>query len=117
MVTVKLEQVMFHAFHGMYPGEDLVGGQFEVNLDVTYDDSNLSFETLSNTISYVSLFDIVKMRMKSPSPLLEKIGKDILDEIIARYPFIKSSRISIYKLQAPVVQFRGRLGVALSREY
>lgn len=117
MVTVKLEQVRFHAFHGIYPGENLVGSEFEVNLDVTYDDSHLSFETLSNTISYVSLFEIVKLRMKTPSHLLEKIGKDILDEIIDRYPFIKNSRISIYKLQPPVVQFQGRLGVSLTREY
>jgi len=117
MVIIKLEQVRFHAFHGLYPGESLVGGEFEINLDVEYDDTGISFESLNNTISYVSLFDIVKLRMKSPAPLLEKIGKDILDEIFSRYPFIKSSRISIYKLQPPVVQFQGRLGVSLNRKY
>lgn len=117
MVTIKLEQVRFHAYHGLYPGESLVGGEFEIDLDVEYDDTGISFESLKSTISYVSLFDIVRLRMKSPAPLLEKIGKDILDEIFDRYPFIKSSRISIYKMQPPIFQFQGKLGISLNRKY
>jgi dihydroneopterin aldolase len=117
MVTIKLEKLNFHAFHGIYSGEPLVGSAFEVNLEVEYDDNGISYESINDTISYVSLLEIVRLRMKVPTPLLEKIAKDVLDKIVIDYPFIKRCAISIYKLQPPVISFEGRLGISMSRVY
>ncbi|RYY17872.1 MAG: dihydroneopterin aldolase [Chitinophagaceae bacterium] len=117
MVVIKLDQVKLHAFHGVYSGEPLVGGDFEVNLEVEYDDAGIAFDALQDTISYVSLFDLVNSRMKVPTPLLEKVGKLILDDVFDMFPFIKSSRISIFKLQAPIPNFQGRVGISLNRVY
>jgi 7,8-dihydroneopterin aldolase/epimerase/oxygenase len=117
MVTVKLDQVRLHAFHGIYAGEPVAGGDFELNLDVEYEDAGLSFDSLDYTISYVALLDLVKARMETPTPLLEKVAKMILDDIIVRFPFVKNARISIYKLQAPIARFQGRVGITLSRVY
>jgi dihydroneopterin aldolase len=117
MVTIKLDQVKLHAFHGLDSGEPLVGGDFEVNLDVQYEDDGVNFDMLEDTISYVELLDLVNARMKVPTPLLEKVGKLILDDIYHRFPFIKSSRITILKLQPPIPQFQGRVGISLNRVY
>lgn len=117
MVTVKLDQLKLHAFHGIYAGEPVAGGDFEVNLDVDYEDEGLTFDRLEDTISYVALLDIVKARMQEPTALLEKVAKLVLDDIYQHFPFAKSSSISIYKLQAPIPRFQGRVGVKLSRVY
>ena len=117
MVTIILDQVRLHAFHGLYSGEPLVGGDFEVNLKVQYEAAGKNFDTLDDTISYVELLNIVKERMKEPTPLLEKVGKLILDDIYHKFPYIKSSVISILKLQPPIPQFQGRVGISLNRVY
>ena len=117
MVVVKLDQLKLHAFHGVYTGEPVVGGDFEVNLEVAYDEGGAGFDNLDDTISYVELLDLVNARMKVPTPLLEKVARLILDDIYLRYPFIKSSRISIIKLQPPIPQFQGRVGISLNRVY
>lgn len=117
MVTVKLDQVRLHAFHGVYAGEPVAGGDFEVNLDVEYEDAGLNFDSLEDTISYVALLDIVKSHMNVATPLLEKVAKLILDNIILQFPFAKNARISIYKLQAPIAGFQGRVGISLMRVY
>jgi len=117
MIIVKLEGVKLHALHGLYEGEALVGGDFEVNLEVAYDDAGLQFDSLDDTISYVTLFDLIKARMKVPTPLLEKVASLILEDVFQTFPFIKSSDISIFKLQPPIPQFQGRVGVSLSRVY
>ncbi|RYG00987.1 MAG: dihydroneopterin aldolase [Chitinophagaceae bacterium] len=117
MVTIRLDQVRLHGLHGVYVGEPLVGGDFEVSLDVTYEDKGINFTNLSDTISYVDLYGIVQQRMNIVTPLLEKIAKDILDEIGSKYPHAIRAGISIIKLQPPVIQFHGRLGVTMLREY
>ena len=117
MVTIKLDQVKLHAYHGVYSGEPMVGGEFEVNLEVEYDEGEKNFDKLEDTISYVELVELVKARMKVPTTLLEKVGKLILDDIFDKFPFIKSSSISIFKLQAPIPQFQGRVGISLNRMY
>jgi dihydroneopterin aldolase len=117
MVTIKLDQVRLHAFHGLFSGEPLVGGDFEVNLDVQYEEGAKNFDLLEDTISYVELLELVNARMKVPTPLLEKVGKLILDDIYHEFPFIKSSSISIFKLQPPIPQFQGRVGISLNRVY
>ena len=117
MVTVSVDQLKLHAFHGVYSGEPLVGGDFEVNLDVDYEEANLGFDKLDDTISYVALIDILKLRMESPTQLLEKVAKLISDDIKRTFPQITASRISIYKLQAPIARFQGRVGVVISRVY
>lgn len=117
MVTIRLRQIIFHAYHGVYSGEPLVGGDFELNLQASYDDAGISFENLNDTISYVSLLDIAKQRMSKPTPLLEKICKDILDEIGVKYPSVQHAEISLFKLQAPIISLQGSVGVTLTRVY
>jgi len=117
MVKICVDNLILHGLHGLYNGEPLTGGQFEVSVHVSYDDAGISFDDLQDTISYVSLFEIVKLRMATPTLLLEKVAKDILDEIHHRFPIVTATWISIHKLQPPIVQFQGKVGVVMSREY
>jgi len=117
MVIIKLDKVKFHDYHGVYSGEPMVGGEFEVNLEVEYDDGGTNFDKLEDTISYVDLVELVKARMNVPTHLLEKVGKLVLDDIFHKFPFVKSSRISIFKLQPPIPQFQGRVGISMNRVY
>jgi dihydroneopterin aldolase len=55
--------------------------------------------------------------MSEPTPLLEKVAKQILDDIHENFTVIRFSRISIYKLQPPIPQFQGRVGVEMTRDY
>jgi dihydroneopterin aldolase len=117
MITIILDKVILHAFHGVYKGEPLVGGDFEISLQVVYNDNGIDFNGLNDTISYVSLLSIVKERMKVPTPLLEKICKDVVDAIFSAYPFITEATISIFKLHPPIENFIGRVGVTMKKEF
>lgn len=117
MLTVELQNILFHAFHGIYAGEPKVGGDFEVNLKVSYDEAGKDPEVLTDSVNYVRLYELVKQKMKQPTRLLEKLCHDILAEIKKEFPFITEASLSIYKLQAPVENFQGRLGVTLSKSW
>jgi dihydroneopterin aldolase len=117
MVVIELQQVRLQAFHGVYAGEKKTGSAYEVSVKVTYDENGTSFDKLNDTIDYVKILDIVKQRMKEPSGLLEKVADDIIQNIRHRYTFTKEISVSIYKLDAPVENFEGKIGVTLHKQF
>jgi 7,8-dihydroneopterin aldolase/epimerase/oxygenase len=117
MVVIELNQVRLHAFHGVYEGEKLTGSNYEINVRVTYDEGDSTFDDLKNTINYVEILEIVKQRMRVPTGLLEKVADDIIRTIKQQYPFTKEVSFTIYKLDAPVENFQGKIGVTLHKKF
>ncbi len=109
--------MVFYEHHGIYEEERRVMNSFEVNLSVSYMENNPVFERIADTISYVNLFKIVQEKMKEPVYLLEKICQGIILNIKHQYPTVSEIRISIYKLQAPIEHFVGKVGVTMHRSF
>lgn len=117
MVVIELQQVRLQAFHGVYEGEQKTGSAYEVNVKVVYDEGDSTFDDLKNTINYVEILEIVKQRMRVPEGLLEKVADGIIRKIKHQYPFTKEVIFSIYKLEAPVENFQGKIGVTLHKKF
>ena len=91
---ITLQDVHFHAFHGVMPQERSVGGDFLLNLRVGY--------SLEDTISYAALFELVAGEMRIPSKLLEHVAGRIANAIISVYPEISSIDLEIVKQNPPM---------------
>ena len=117
MVVIELQNIQLQAFHGVYEGERKVGSPYEVNVRVVYIETDTRFDSLKNTINYVDVFNIVKSRMHIPTPLLEKVAEGIIEEIKLQYPFTAEITITIYKLEAPIENFQGKIGVTIHKQF
>lgn len=117
MVVIEVNEVKLHALHGIYEGEKVIGSNYEVSVRVTYEEGNTTFDDLKNTINYVEILDIVKQRMQTPTGLLEKVADDVIRSIKQQYPFCTGISFSIYKLDAPVENFQGKIGVTLHKKF
>jgi dihydroneopterin aldolase len=117
MITIELQNLIFFERHGVYEEERTVMNSFEVNLSVSYMDNIQVFERISDTISYVNLFRIVQEKMKEPVFLLEKICNGIILNIKHQYPAVSEIKISVFKLQAPIEHFVGKVGVTMHRSF
>lgn len=117
MLTVHLHNLLFHSYHGLYNGEELIGNDFEVNLDVTYDVNGADLDSLKYLISYEDLYKIVQNRMQVPTPLLEELANGIMHKIKHQYAQVESIRISIFKLKAPLLNFQGKVGVSFFQKF
>ena len=115
MMSIELKDVMIFGGHGVYEGESATGNLYHIDLSVRYNESNTSINTLQDTINYVELYEIVRQRMLSPTDLLEEICQDIVQQISVRYPFVAEVLLSIYKIQAPIENFQGKVGVTLHK--
>jgi 7,8-dihydroneopterin aldolase/epimerase/oxygenase len=117
MISIELKDVRFQAHHGVYKDESKTGNTYHIDLSVKFDEEDIRFETLKNTIDYVALYDIVKQRMQSSTHLIEQLCESIIGQVKLQYPFVKETTISIYKIQAPIENFEGRVGVTLCKKF
>ncbi len=100
---ILLENVEIHANHGVFPQETLVGNLFMINLKIKVDFENASkSDDLVETISYASVFDLVKAEMSVPSKLLEHVAGRIVRVLKKEFPDIEQIELKISKRNPPV---------------
>ena len=94
--TVALKGIKFYAFHGFYQEEQLIGNHFLVDVEVTFYPSGNS-EDLSATVNYETINLMVGKLMQKTEKLLETVVKNIIDQLLASYPFLLSATVGISK--------------------
>jgi len=117
MLSVHLLDLNFHAFHGLYKGEALTGNTFQLNLTVSYKDDEIKTDDLKSIINYEELYDIVKKRMAIRSDLLEEVAEAIILKVRHKFPVIEEISLSIFKLNAPIENFQGKVGITMKRSF
>lgn len=118
MVTIELLGLKMTAFHGIYEGERKVGSPYEVDVSVSFPESEKSeFEDIKDTINYADIFTIIQQRMHFPTPLLEKVAEGIIRRIKHQYSRVTDVTVSIYKLEPPIEHFSGKLGVTIHKHF
>lgn len=100
---ICLNEVHFHAYHGVMPQERKVGAEFLLSIRVGYDFSNaMHTDEVCDTLSYAEVYQLVKQEMKQPSALLEHVAGRIMNTLVEHFPTIKSIDLSLTKLNPPM---------------
>lgn len=101
--SIFLDEVRFHAFHGVMPQERAVGADFTVSLNVGYDFVKAAEnDDLIDTISYADLYEVVRAEMDKPSQLLEHVALRIVKAVAARWPRIDTIDLRLAKDNPPM---------------
>ena len=116
MFTIHLTNLRFFAHHGMHDEEAIVGNDFEVSVSVSFDVPE-KINSLSETVNYVSVYMIIKKIFKHPSKLLETLASDICNEIYSSDKRVTNINITIHKLNPPISNFTGNVGVSFSKSF
>ncbi|MCW3106288.1 MAG: dihydroneopterin aldolase [Segetibacter sp.] len=111
VMEIQLQKVKVFGFHGLHAGEEIIGGEFEVNLVVSYVPAQIPIKKIEETLDYTVLLSIVKQRMQKPAHLLETLATEIASEIIAKFSIVTEVAVSIHKLHPPIENFEGSVGV------
>lgn len=100
---ILLENVEMYAHHGVFAQETLVGNLFVVNLKLKVDFGSASqSDDLDGTVSYASVFELVKKEMSVPSKLLEHVAGRIVRVLKNEFPKIEQIELKISKRNPPV---------------
>ena len=99
---IYINDLRFHAFHGVMPQERLTGNDYSVDLRVGNDVSSAMLsDDVNDTINYAGLYEIVRQEMSVPSQLVERVAFRIADRISRRYPDVSRMDVKVTKLNPP----------------
>ena len=115
-MVIQLHQLKFHAYHGVYREEQISGNEFQLDIDV---EINLGQRVtdLASTLDYVSIYEVVQQRMLVPTALLETLVYDLAEAIHQKDDRIQSVNISIKKINPPIKNFNGTVGVTYKKVF
>mgnify|MGYP000021959839 FL=1 len=103
MGTIKLNGMRFHAFHGVFAEESIVGNTFIVNMTINADLSTAEEnDDLAGTINYAEVYALVKKEMEQPSRLIENVAFRIKNSVMSHYSQINSITVEVTKMRPAV---------------
>ena len=113
--TIALENLCFHARHGVLEQERTVGNTFVVTLrlDYPFEDAMMS-DKLESTLNYAEAYDVVKAEMTVPSRLLEHVAGRIRTSLIQKFPKITGGFIRIEKCRPPIAGITGSAAIEVA---
>lgn len=104
MALVVLEGMRFHAFHGVYPEEQILGTEYIVNVEVQ---TGIALAAKTDSIehanvNYETVFQICMAEMAHPRKLLETVVAGIIGRMKRQFPQMKGIRVQVRKLHPPI---------------
>jgi dihydroneopterin aldolase len=111
---IKLENVKFFSFHGLFPEERILGNEFTLSVSVDRTINDRIADQLEQSIDYGVLYTICAEVMQKPVDLLETICEQIAGKIQEICPEYQLIEISVSKDQPPLGQINGCSTVKLS---
>jgi dihydroneopterin aldolase len=115
MGRIALTGMEFHAFHGCFKEEQIIGTNFIVDLLIETDTSAPELtDELKDTLDYSKVYKIVKGEMEITAKLLEHVARRILNSLIKSFPQITFAGITLSKMNPPLGGKVERVSVTLN---
>ncbi len=100
---ICLDNLRFHAYHGVLPQERTVGNDYTVSARIKYDISSaMVTDQVEDTLNYAEVFQVISQEMSVPSSLIERVAGRIGDRLFRRFPTIEEMELRIMKMNPPM---------------
>ncbi|KAK4720799.1 hypothetical protein R3W88_011032 [Solanum pinnatisectum] len=112
-----LRGLKFHGYHGVKQEEKKLGQKFLVDVDAWMDLRPAGeSDYLSDTLSYINIYRIVKEVMEGPPKnLLESVAQLIASPTLTKYPKVSAVHVQVEKPHVAVQGPVDYLGVEIIR--
>lgn len=103
MAWVALENMRFHAHHGVYEAEQIIGNTYEISVYVRTGIMKAALsDQLAEAINYESIFHICRAEMEVPRRLLESVVVSIAMRMKHQFQQMQGLRIKVKKHNPPL---------------
>jgi dihydroneopterin aldolase len=116
-LEILLEGLSFYSFHGLYPEEKRLGGQFIVDAKFQFTVPSAVITHIEQTPDYSAIYELIKQSMHRPTELLETLVMQICEDIHVQFPLIEEAEIAIKKVHPPIVGFTGSVAVSYKKRF
>lgn len=113
-LTIRLTDLQFHAHHGVFEQESVVGNDFIVSVEITvpwsFDEES---DDLTSSISYADVYSVVEHIMTRPANMLETVAIKIVNVLREKWPVILSGEVTVCKPHPPIPRCMGQASVSI----
>ena len=104
MAKVRIHNMMFYGFHGVYEYEREQGQKFYLDVAVeTKDDRMAETDDIKDGVDPAAVYDIVKDGVENKRfQMLGALSAHVGDKLLAKYPHFKSVTVNIRKPSVPI---------------
>lgn len=105
MALITLEKLRFYAYHGVHEAEQVLGGEFELDIQVKAGiDKAAAKDAVEETINYETIYQLCKLEMANRYKLLETVVVKIADRMKSQFPApaMEALRVRIRKINPPL---------------
>lgn len=118
MDYILLKNMGFFAYHGTTKEERAIGQRFYIDIKMTMD---LSIpgksDNVADTVDYQQVFNCVgEIVQQKKYRLIEALAEDVADNILVKFPLLKSIQVWVRKPQVPLNGILDHVEVCLTRE-
>lgn len=118
MDQIKLNNMQFYGFHGLFPEENKLGQRFYVDAALFADLHQAgASDDVKDSVNYGEVFETVRRIVEgNVYRLLEALAEGIASELLATFPLINACRIEVKKPDPPIVGHYDSVTVEIYRE-
>ncbi len=108
MHTLKLKNISFYGYHGVFEEEKKLGGKFEIDVELFFDFSKAAkSDSVEDTIDYGIVYQFIKNHFENTKyNLIEALAVNIADGILKEFK-IEKVKINLRKFNLPI---KGEIG-------
>ena len=118
MGLIAIEGMQFYAHHGFYKEEQVIGGQYEVDIYLETDfKAAAEHDKLEETINYEVIYLEVKEVMREKSRLIEHVADRIITKIQERVRDIAWMKVRVAKMNPPLKGNVRRVYVEMEKNF
>ena len=104
MARIVLEGMRFHAYHGVYAEEQVLGTEYIVNVEVQTGIAVAAKtdDIKQTTVNYETVFQICMAEMAQPRQLIETVVTGIIHRMKRQFPQMMGIKVQVRKLNPPM---------------
>lgn len=101
----------------MYEEEKRVGNEFEVDVSIACQSPKKAVTSIVQTIDYAEVYRILQEEFGKRQFFIETVAMKVADKLQHQFPEIETIKISIRKLNPPITNFSGSVGITYSKSF
>lgn len=101
---IRINRASFYAYHGVFRGEQNVGGKFESDIVIHTDFTGAAkTDSLKQTIDYEEVYNLLtKLAMNQKFYLIEALAAKIVEELFRNFKNISQVEVRVRKNNPPI---------------
>ena len=116
--VIKLKNMTFHAYHGVWDEEREIGQRFEVDAELKVDAQEAAkFDKLKNTVDLYAVFEVVEqIILNDKFLLLETMAEKVAQTILEKFS-VSEVLVRVRKPHAPIRGIQDGIEVEIVRSH